>query len=43
MEYREKKYKEENEDSFSGVVYKKVAEGEGRNPHYLYLNSGKRK
>lgn len=37
LEYREKQYKEVNDDSYSGVVYKKVAEGEGRNPHYLYL------
>lgn len=43
LNYIEKQYKKANEDSFSGVVYKKKAEGEGRHPHYLYLNSGKRK
>ena len=43
LKYIEKQYKKANQESFSGVVYKKVTEGEGHNPHHLYLNSGKRK
>nr|WP_294781858.1 hypothetical protein [uncultured Flavobacterium sp.] len=41
-EYIERRYREANEFSFSGVVYeKKIEGGEGyRFPHYLFLNSG---